>query len=146
MPVRDPVSISCQDSWQSLDEDAEQKELNTAISRNLTLIRDDIQRVSTTINQNPAKIQTSGTSRLVSQLTGVADVFIISDTATLGSVTGATTHAISLRRNGLVLTPSQFKVQTSTGYELAAFGIGKFIGRLNVAVNDALDISITIQG
>jgi hypothetical protein len=147
MPVREPVSVSCQDSWQSLDDGIEQGELNKRISSNLTLIRDDIQRSVGSLNSNPPRIFTSGNHQLVVPVTGIADVWAISDTTTAGSVAGVTTTRIGLSRNGLALTSGNlYQFTTAAGDEFASHGGGRYLNRLAVAVGDVLTLTVATTG
>lgn len=139
MPSREPVSVSCQDSWQALDDGLEQKELNTRISANLTLMRDDIQRSATSLNQNPANVFTSGNHRLVCPRAGMADIWLLSDTATTGS-TGVDFMLIRLARNGVTQFNLPYIFQCRANNEFPAYSGGIYYGKLALALGDVLTV------
>lgn len=141
MSSREPVSVSCQDSWQPIEETVQQDELNKRISNNLTLIRDDIQRMATSVNAKPQVTYASGNHRLVCPAAGIAEIFAITDTSTAGS-TGAVYNTIIAFRNGLQI----FTFSSASGAEFDAYQGGKRMGRLSVAKGDVLYLSTSGTG
>lgn len=139
MPSREPVSVSCQDSWQALDDGLDQAEMNRRISANLTLMRDDIQRSATSLNQNPANVFTSGNHRIVATRAGMADIWVLSDTATAGS-TGATFMLIRLARNGVTQFNLPYIFQSTATTEFPSYSGGVYYGKMALALGDVLTV------
>jgi hypothetical protein len=142
---RDPVSISCQDSWQQIDDEAEQSDLNKRISVNVALIRDDVVRIGSALNQNQPVTVTSGSQRAICPQSGVCTITLLTDTATAGS-TGVNYHTFQAFRNGLAISGGQFTVVTAASREVAAYGTGTFIGQLPLAENDVISLSVVVTG
>ena len=145
MSVRDPVSISCQDSWQALDDEAEQADLNERISANMALIRDDIVRIGASLNQTQPTVVTSGNQRAICPVSGICTIQLLLDTASAGS-TGANFHTFQALRNGVAISGGQFTIVTAASREVGAYGTGTFIGQLPLAENDVISVSVTVTG
>jgi hypothetical protein len=141
MSSREPVNVSCQDSWQPIEETVQQDELNKRISNNLGLIRDDIQRMATSINLKPQTTYASGNHRLVCPVAGIAEIIAITDTSTSLS-TGVNYNTIGVTRNGLAI----FSFVTASGAEFSSFGSGKRLGKIAVAKGDVLALTVALSG
>lgn len=136
------VSVSSQDARVTLAEgdtpDAMAENINAAIQ----LLRDDIQRLSSAISKRTALQIVSGNHRLPMPASGIADVWVISDTATTGS-SGANYHTLSLQRNGAAANAITYRTDRA---EIPAYRGGCYLGSASVGAMDVLAVSIATTG